>query len=136
MAEQKEKKNRLAEVFTKDYKYEGLLLLVLSILALILGIYFLNDPDYAKSQFGQIPASVFFWLLIVLGSVSLLLSIWPYYKPSIYEVKRITWPTKKEMLENSISVFIFVIIFVIFFALVDTGLKELIEWIKTWGIEL
>ncbi len=135
MAEQKEKKNRLAEVFTKDYKYEGLLLLVLSILALILGIYFLNS-EYANGNFGQIPSKVFFWLLIVLGGVSLLLSIWPYYKPSIYEVKRITWPTKKEMLENSISVFIFVIIFVVFFALVDTGLGALLDWVKSWGIEL
>ena len=33
MAEQK--KNRLVEIFTKDYKYEGIVLLVLSIIAII-----------------------------------------------------------------------------------------------------
>ena len=135
MTEQKQKKNRLVEAFTKDYKYEGLLLLVLSIIALVLGVYFLTTGiDYG--DFGPINSKVFFWLLIILGSISLLLSIWPYYKPSIYEVKRITWPSKKEMLENSISTFIFVLIFVVFFLVVDLGLGELLDWIKSWGLEL
>lgn len=135
MSEQKQKKNRLVEAFTKDYKYEGLLLLILSIISIVIGVYFLGNPPVVDDLLG-IPVNVFFWLLIVLGGVSLLLSIWPYYKPSVYEVKRITWPTKKEMLENSISTFIFVLIFVLFFLLVDTGLEALLTWIKSWGIEL
>ena len=132
---EKQKKNRLVEAFTKDYKYEGLLLLVLSIISIVIGVYFLGNPPAVTDLLG-IPTKVFFWLLIALGGVSLLLSIWPYYKPSIYEVRRITWPTKKEMLENSLSTFIFVAIFVFFFLLVDFGLGELLDWIKSWGIEL
>ena len=58
---------------------------------------------------------VFSWLLTGLGVVSLLLSIWPYYKPSISEVRRVSWPGKKTMLENCITVFIFVIVFIAFF---------------------
>jgi preprotein translocase subunit SecE len=135
MSEQKQKKNRLVEAFTRDYKYEGLLLLILSIISIVIGVYFLGNPPAINDLLG-IPVKVVFWLLIVLGGVSLLLSIWPYYKPSIYEVRRITWPTKKEMLENSISTFIFVLIFVAFFLVVDLGLGELLDWIKSWGFEL
>lgn len=140
MAEQKQKKNRLAEVFTKDYKYEGLILLVLSIIAIVLGVYFLvSGEDFGGETgaflLGRYP-KVFSWLLTILGVVSLLLSVWPYYKPSVYEVKRVSWPGKKEMLENTISSFIFVVIFVIFFLFVDLGLKELVNWISSWNINL
>lgn len=132
MAEQK--KNRLVEIFTKDYKYEGLVLLILSVIAIIVGVLLLDN--YSEVMIGWISGKVFGWILVVLGAVSLLLSIWPYYKPSVYEVKRVSWPTKKEMFENVLSAFIFTIIFVIFFAGVDLGLKAFIEWIKSWGLYL
>lgn len=132
MAEQK--KNRLAEIFTKDYKYEGLVLLILSIIAIVVGVLLLDR--YSEVMIGWISGSVFGWILVVLGGVSLLLSIWPYYKPSVYEVKRVSWPNKKTMFENVLSAFIFTIIFVVFFAGVDLGLKALVEWIKSWGLYL
>ena len=102
MAEQK--KNRLVEIFTKDYKYEGIVLLVLSIIAIIVGVSILS---ITQPVFFNITGTTLGWLLIVLGAISLLLSIWPYYKPSVYEVKRVSWPNKKTMLENVLSVFIF-----------------------------
>lgn len=132
MAEQK--KNRLAEIFTKDYKYEGLVLLILSIIAIVVGVLLLDR--YSEVMIGWISGSVFGWILVVLGGVSLLLSIWPYYKPSVYEVKRVSWPNKKTMFENVLSAFIFTIIFVVFFAGVDLGLKAFVEWIKSWGLYL
>lgn len=130
MAEQK--KNRLAEIFTKDYKYEGIVLLILSIIAIVVGILILPNPGTIMG----ISVKIMGWILIGLGGVSLLLSIWPYYKPSVYEVKRVDWPTKKSMLEDVISVFIFTIIFVLFFTIVDLGLTSLIDWIDSWGISL
>ena len=129
-----QKKNRLAEIFTKDYKYEGLVLLVLSIVAIIVGVLLLEN--YSEVMIGWISGKVFGWVLVGLGGISLLLSIWPYYKPSVYEVKRVNWPNKKTMFENVLSAFIFTIIFVIFFAGVDLGLKALVEWIKSWGLYL
>lgn len=130
MAEQK--KNRLAEIFTKDYKYEGIVLLVLSIIAIVVGILILPNPGTIMG----ISVKIMGWILIGLGGVSLLLSIWPYYKPSVYEVKRVDWPTKKSILEDVISVFIFTIVFVLFFTFVDLGLTALIDWIDSWGISL
>lgn len=132
MAEQK--KNRLVEIFTKDYKYEGLVLLLLSVIAIIVGVLLLDS--YSEVMIGWISGKVFGWILVVLGGISLLLSIWPYYKPSVYEVKRVSWPSKKTMFENVLSAFIFTIIFVIFFAGVDLGLKAFVEWIKSWGLYL
>jgi preprotein translocase SecE subunit len=132
MAEQK--KNRLVEIFTKDYKYEGLVLLLLSVIAIIVGVLLLDS--YSEVMIGWISGKVFGWILVVLGGISLLLSVWPYYKPSVYEVKRVSWPSKKTMFENVLSAFIFTIIFVIFFAGVDLGLKAFVEWIKSWGLYL
>ena len=42
-----------------------------------------------------------------IAAFSLLLSVWPYYKPSIDEVKRVTWPTKKIMITNCVDVLIY-----------------------------
>lgn len=151
MAEQKEKKNRLVEVFTKDYKYEGLILLILAIIALVLGILVevniqaggtASDPGLCIPEAKTITDGVFLisyfrelfaWILIVLGAFSIILSVWPYYKPSVYEIKRITWPNQKTMLENTVCTFIFVLIFVAFFTLVDSGLSPLVQWIISWS---
>lgn len=127
----KEKKNRLADAFTKDYKYEGLILLVLALVALVLGVVLIKDstwiPDNSFLAIGN--KLVFPIILIVLGVLSVMLSVWPYYKPSIDEVKRVTWPTKKTMLANCISVFAYTIIIAIFFYLADllfVGLMDLL----------
>lgn len=127
----KEKKNRLAEAFTKDYKYEGLVLLVLALVALVLGVVLIKDstwiPDNSFLAIGN--KLVFPIILIVLGVLSVILSVWPYYKPSVDEVKRVTWPTKKTMLSNCISAFTYTIVVAVFFFLVDllfTGIMELI----------
>ncbi len=151
MAEQKEKKNRLVEVFTKDYKYEGLILLILAVIALVLGILVEvnikaggtpSDPGLCIPEAKTITDGVFLisyfrelfaWILIVLGAFSIVLSVWPYYKPSVYEMKRISWTNQKTMLENTLCTFIFVIIFVAFFALVDSGLSPLVKWILSWS---
>ena len=128
----KEKRNRLAETFTKEYKYEGLVLLVLAIIALILGVWLLGDgaaylPDGSILKIGN--GILFPVILIVLGVISIFLSVWPYYKPSISEVRRVTWPTKKKMLSNCLSVFVYTVAFAVFFHLADLlflGLMDLL----------
>jgi len=117
-----EKKSKLVEVFTKDYKYEGLILLILALVAITLGCLITSGVMTIPADvflIGEYP-KVFAWILIVLGAFSLVLSIWPYYKPSIYEVKRITWPTKKTLLVNIRDTFIFTIALALFFWGCDT----------------
>lgn len=130
-AKAKERKNRLAEAFTKDYKYEGLVLLVLALVALVLGIVLLRDPSWIPDgSFLAIGNKLVFpIILVVLGVVSVILSVWPYYKPSVYEVKRVTWPTKKTMFSNCVSVFVYTIVIAVFFYVVDLlflGLMDLL----------
>ena len=85
------KPSRLVTVFTKEYKHEGLILLVLAIIAIVLGVIFLKG-DFGLTLegvylIGDYP-KVFSWILIALGVFSLILAIWPFYKPSIDEVKK------------------------------------------------
>jgi len=135
-----EKKNRLKEAFTKDYKYEGLVLLILAIIAIILGALIITgvleipgESDSSNGVFligGKPNSTIFAWILIVLGIFSLILSIWPYYKPSIFEVKRVTWPTKKTMLSDCINVFIYSIGLALFFYVADLALNGIFSLIS------
>ncbi|MDD4000327.1 MAG: hypothetical protein PHX62_05485, partial [Bacilli bacterium] len=90
MAE-KNKSGALA-IFTKEYKYEGLILLFLSVIAIVLGAMVLIGESTSGTGGLTINESVFLigdypkafaWILIILGVMSMLLAIWPYYKPSI-----------------------------------------------------
>lgn len=131
MAEKKEnvkKENKILTIFTKEYKYEGIILLFLSLIALVLGTLVLmgisSDGESGlvinENVFliGDYP-SAFAWILIVLGAVSLVLAVWPFYKPSIAEAKRITWSTKGQLLKNTAIVFAFILIMSIFFIFSD-----------------
>lgn len=131
MAEKKEnvkKENKILTIFTKEYKYEGIILLFLSLIALVLGTLVLmgisSDGESGlvinENVFliGDYP-SAFAWILIVLGAVSLVLAVWPFYKPSIAEAKRITWSTKGQLLKNTAIVFAFILIMSIFFVFSD-----------------
>ncbi|MFB4165661.1 preprotein translocase subunit SecE [Alteribacillus sp. JSM 102045] len=43
------------------------------------------------------------------------------------EMKRVTWPNRRELTKYTIVVIITIIFFVIFFAAVDSGLSELVR---------
>ena len=127
------KKSRLAEAFSKEYKYEGLILIILAIIAIVLGVLIVTDVK-AESGVFNIKGSVFLigdypilfaTILIVLGSLAALVSIWPYYKPSIYELKRVTWPTKSTMLTNCFYVLVYSVSIILFFFLCDL----LLSWV-------
>lgn len=127
-----EKKSKLVEVFSKEYKYEGLILLVLALVAVTLGVLIVSDIMTIPTDvflLGEYP-KFFAWTLIALGGFSMLLAIFPYYKPSIVEVKRVTWPTKKLMLENTAQTFIFIIAFSLFFWGCDTLLSFIVSLIS------
>ncbi len=54
-----------------------------------------------------------------------------YLDLSYIELKKVTWPTKKETKTTSIVVFVFVAIMSIFLGLVDLGLSKIIALILT-----
>jgi len=123
--------SRLKSVFTKEYKHESLILLLLALVAIVLGVTLLRGILVIPSSvflLGDYPM-VFSWILLGLGIISLLLAIWPFYKPSIEEVKRVSWPTKGTMVTNTLTVFLFTLILSLFFALIDTGFSALVAWL-------
>ena len=136
---QEQKKSRLAEAFSRDYKYEGIILLILATIAIVLGILILKGEGiFASLQIsadaggvfliGGSPNYIIFAItLIVLGAASLLLSIWPYYKPSIDELKRVTWPTRKKIITNGFYVLVYATSFAVFFFLCDLLFNRLIS---------
>lgn len=128
MSEQK-KQSRLLSVFTKEYKHEGLILLVLSLISIVLGVLILTNGWLDNSEvflIGDYP-EVFSWILIVLGVFAFVLAVYPFYKPSIEEVKRVSWPTKTVMLKNTLTVFLFVLIMAVFFGLADSLLRLVVD---------
>lgn len=140
MAENK-KSNGILSIFTKEYKYEGIILLFLSLVALVLGTMVLIGINSEGSSglvinenvflIGDYPAA-FAWILVVLGAVSLLLAIVPFFKPSISEMKRISWSTRATLLKNTAIVFAFILIMAIFFILSDwifSYVVDLFKWI-------
>lgn len=140
MAE-KEKKS-LMSLLGKEYKYEGLLLLVLGIITTVLGVLIhlgvttkgseglvINENFYFIGEYPKL----FAWVLITLGAAAIILAIYPYYKPSIKEMKRITWPSKKEMLSNTLIVIAFIVIVAFLFLGYDAILNQVVKLFKYLG---
>lgn len=134
MAE-KGKKSFLALV-AREYKYEGLILLVLALVGIVLGVEIIMGVTSEGSEglvvnenfffIGEYPKA-FAWILITLGAVSFILAVWPYFKPSIGEIKRVSWPTKKTMLENTAITFAFILILALLFVGYDALLNQVVK---------
>lgn len=133
--EKAKKKHGAASVFSKEYKYEGLILLILSIVSLVLGTLVLlghsgkdglTIPDYVW-LIGTYP-KLMAWILIGLAVSGLILSVIPLFKPSIEEFKRVTWLTGGQLLKNTGIVLTFVIIMALFFFVADLGLAQVIRF--------
>ncbi len=131
--------NSILSIFTKEYKYEGLLLLFLSLVAILLGTMVImgeNSVDgrpltIRKEVFliGEYPL-VFAWILVILGVMSLILAVWPFLKPSVSELRRVSWAKKGELLQNTATVFAFIVIMAAFFLLSDYLLGFLLRFFE------
>ncbi len=145
-AKPKEKKeNGVLSIFTKEYKFEGIILLILSLVALVLGTMVLIGIQTNGASglvvsdgvflIGDYPAA-FAWILIVLGAVSLILAVWPFYKPSLSEIKKITWTKRGELLHNTAIVFAFILILSIFFIVCDFAFGYLVQFFQWIALKL
>ncbi|MEY3777367.1 MAG: Protein translocase subunit SecE, partial [Pseudomonadota bacterium] len=52
---------------------------------------------------------------------------------SIVEAKRVVWPTRKETIQMTITVFILVAVMAVFLALVDISFSYMINWLLGRG---
>ena len=137
----KEKKSFL-EIISTEYAWEGLLLLFLALVSMVLGALIIQGVNTSGESGLTVNENFFFigeypklaaWVLIVLGAFSLILSVYPYVKPSAQEFRRISWPTKKVMLENTLITFGFILVLVVLFIGYDALLNQVIKLFSWLG---
>ncbi|NLZ85387.1 MAG: preprotein translocase subunit SecE, partial [Acholeplasmataceae bacterium] len=117
---------------SKEYKYENLILAILAIFAIVLGALIVAEILQVSPDFfliGGFP-KVFAWILISLGVVSLLLVLWPFYRPSLVELRHVTGSKRSEFISNVVVVLIFVLFLVGVFILYDLGIGAFIKWVS------
>jgi len=126
------KQNKLLEILGKEYKWENYLLLVVALIALALASMILLGelvPNVDFPIIGSYP-NLFAWVLMGVSVFGLLLVLIPFLKPVYPEFTKITWATKKEFIENSIRVFVFIIILAVFFLLSDILIRAVVDVIR------
>lgn len=132
--EKLEKKNRVIEFVSKEHKYENLILAVLAIVAIELGVLILtkvlNIPQSAFLIGGEPNSKIFSWALVVLGAVSLVLSVFSFFVPSFAETKHIKGLKVVEYLVNIATVIIFILILALFFIGCDAVIEKLTELLE------
>ena len=110
----KPKRNTLLEVLSQDYRAENILLALIAIIAMAFSIMILAGTLNIKDNYPLLGAypKVFAIILLVISALGLLVVLWPFYEPSVGEIKRITWATPKELYQDLFRVFVFMIVFV------------------------
>ncbi len=122
-------KSRILEYLKNEHKWENYVLLFLSLFALVLGLLILNGTLQVSESFpliGNFP-KVFAGVLVGLAVLAILLSLWPFFKPAFPELKRVTWPRRRDFAADTARVFIFMIILVCVFLLYDAFISRLIK---------
>lgn len=133
------KKNKVIEILKKEYPFEKILLGLLGAIVLILGIY-LVEGTVLEIKFtdwwifnSDLKITIFSIFVIIIGTASFLLSIWPFFVPSIGEMKKVSWPNKLTISNHSARVFGFIFVIGFFFVAIDFGLRPLFSWLNGLG---
>jgi preprotein translocase subunit SecE len=108
-----ETKSKLLELLVTDYKWENILLAIVSILGIILGLMIItglgplqisaNFPILGTEPWGKI----FAWTILAIALFGLFLVLYPFVVPALPEIKKITWPHGKDYWANVVRTVIF-----------------------------
>ena len=116
-----EQQSKLREVLSKEYKWETYLLGAVSAVALALALLMLTGVLTINSSIPVIGKNplVFEIIVLVLSIVGLVLFAIPFFRPAAPEVKKLSFPTWRVFLANTVRVFLFLIITVLLFLLYE-----------------
>ena len=132
--EKVEKKSRVLEFLVKEHKYENLFLAILGIVAIEFGVLLLTKVlEIPTSAFliGNEPNStIFSWVLVVLGAVSVVLSVISFFIPSIAEAKHIKGLKPAQYAVNVAIVIVFILILAVFFIGCDAAIEGIMGLIS------
>jgi preprotein translocase subunit SecE len=134
------KKNKVLEILQKEYPIEKLLLGVLGAVVLILGVYLIEGQvlEIRYTDLWIFNSStkilIFSIFVVLIGAVAFVMAVYPFFVPSVAEMKKVSWPTKNVIVNHSLRVFGFILFVAFFFVLIDFGLRPLFNWINELGI--
>ncbi len=125
---QVEKKSKLWEILSKDYRWESYVFFLISLVVLLLGVLILvGTISIAEDAFLIGPISnIFAWIMVVFGALALIYAVYPFFKPAFPEIKRISWLKGKKYFGNVVRVFIFIIVLALLFLLYDMFITEVL----------
>jgi preprotein translocase SecE subunit len=137
--------SRVMSILKKEYAFENWILAILSPVLILYGVYIV------LGKFGSVDLAAvlgnsgrgfidFFFLttlrrvltgsfLIVIGALVFVYLLIPYVRPSLLELKKISWPSSKTLAKNTLRVFIFLIFLSLVFVLYSFALNPLFEWL-------
>lgn len=126
--DKKEGKSRLLEYIKTEHKWENYVMIVVGIAALLIGVLILVGTLTPRSDFwliGTYP-TVVAWILTVGGALLIVYGLYPIYRPTLPEFKKISWLKGKKYWGNALRVFIFLIIFTLLFLLYDSFIQQVL----------
>lgn len=146
MAKIEERKgSKIFEVIKKDYPGERILLGVLGIIVIVFGIYIIGgvrNPEtgwlvirnregfFAFFFSTDTKILIFSWVIIVVGVIAFGMAVWPFLRPSLLEMKRVSWPNSKTLQNHSARVYGFILFLVVMFLVYEFFLGNLFGWIR------
>ncbi len=124
-----DRKSRILEVLSKDYKWETYLYMFVSIVLIVLGSLILNGVISFRDSIpivGTYPKA-FAIVLVVVGVLSLIYSLFPFFKMAFPELKKVKWPGWMKFLGDTARTFIFLILFTLIYLMFDIIISELLS---------
>lgn len=144
MAKQEQKGNRVLQILTTEYPIDRVLVVIMGLLVTVVGYYLVSGDSYLQITntgawwsswiFGTPTGILIFSIFIlIMGIGALGLGLYPYFKPSFKEMKKVTWPNGTIIRNHSLRVFGFIFFLVFVFVVYETALDPLFSWLKTLG---
>ncbi len=141
------KESKVMSILKKEYAFENWLLAILSPVLILYGVYIVMGTFGSvnlASILGSSGVGVidFFFattlkriltgsFLILIGGLVLVYLLIPYIRPSVVELKKVTWPTSKTLASNTGKVFAFLLFLSVVFVLYGAVLNPLFKWLYT-----
>ncbi len=142
MAKQEQRKgSRVWEIISKDYPAERILMGVLGVIVIVFGVYLLlgvASPETAwlsiQNREGLVlnflfgtntKVVIFSWVIIVIGTASFLMAVWPFVQPSMAEMKKVSWPSNKTIRNHSARVYGFILFLIAMFLFYELILSNI-----------
>ncbi len=140
-----QKSSRVWEILKKEYTFENWLLALLAPILLLYGVYIVIGKFGSVNLTAILGSSGvaiidFFFnttlkrvltgsFLILIGLLVIIYLFIPYMRPSIVEMKKVSWPTTKTLAINSSRVFAFLLFLMLVFTIYGFFLDPLFRWI-------